>query len=513
MTARGLLARVAALLVVGVGVALPVAYVWFQEAERSVVVGAHEATMSPNFSGHVTIGAGPLLPELRLSSPAPLSIGLDIVLRDSPVTDLQEILARDAAIASQPDGEIARISGEVTDLATDALVKGAAAGVFAMIVATAAWRAIGPARRRDLLDQWPPGPREGGVMVTMTVAALVALWVFLPHGGATRDVAWVPIRDEFPRLPQDPRLENVEISVGAATSGGKALVDGAVSTYTASLEFYNELAEKTRDIEVRQPEEGQTTALVVTDRHDNIGMDPVAKAVADAAQASFVIDLGDDTSTGASWEAFSLSSLRETFKELPILAVAGNHDTGDFIRDQMDQLDFTVLDGEPIEFEGITFLGESDPRSSGLTAGYEGDPDENNATIRAQAQRLAEVACTPERTVSVIAVHSAASSKAAAEAGCADLTIAGHLHRQVGPDLVEGEYGRTTTLVTGSTGGAIYAFSLGTKLRRDAQVTLLTFEDGRAVGLQVVTFEPGAIIDVGEYVPVGPALPDTVDAP
>ena len=51
----------------------------------------------------------------------------------------------------------------------------------------------------------------------------------------------------------------------------------------------------------------------------------------------------------------------------------------------------------------------------------------------------------------------------------------------------------------GSTGGAVYAFALGTKLRRDAQVAVLTFEAGRVVGLQIVTFKPGAVIDVGDY--------------
>ena len=38
--------------------------------------------------------------------------------------------------------------------------------------------------------------------------------------------------------------------------------------------------------------------LLVSDRHDNIGMDQVARAVADAGGATAVFDAGDDTSTG-----------------------------------------------------------------------------------------------------------------------------------------------------------------------------------------------------------------------
>ena len=57
-------------------------------------------------------------------------------------------------------------------------------------------------------------------------------------------------------------------------------------------------------------------------------------------------------------------------------------------------------------------------------------------------------------------------------------------------------------MTTGSTGGAVYAFALGSKLRREAQVTIVTFADGKPVGLQPVSFEPGGIIEVADYIPI-----------
>ena len=57
--------------------------------------------------------------------------------------------------------------------------------------------------------------------------------------------------------------------------------------------------------------------LLVADRHDNIGMDRVARAVGDAAGAEAVFDAGDDTSTGSTWEAFSLDSLDAAFDDGP----------------------------------------------------------------------------------------------------------------------------------------------------------------------------------------------------
>ena len=44
-------------------------------------------------------------------------------------------------------------------------------------------------------------------------------------------------------------------------------------------------------------------------------MDPVARAIADQGGATFLLDAGDDTSTGGSWEAFSLESLDQAFDD------------------------------------------------------------------------------------------------------------------------------------------------------------------------------------------------------
>jgi len=240
----------------------------------------------------------------------------------------------------------------------------------------------------------------------------------------------------------------------------------------------------------------------VTDRHDNIGMDPVARAIADRAEAKMLIDLGDDTSNGAPWETFSLNSLAREFDGFDIVSVAGNHDTGPTVRKQMEDKGFTLLKGKPTTVDGVRFLGSSDPRSSGLTHGYTGDESDNISAIRAQDTKLTKAACD-DAEVNVIAVHSPASVKKAAQSGCADLVLTGHLHRQVGPTRVTGLNGRaTTTLTTGTTGGAVYAFALGSKLRRTAEVTIVTFSDGVPVGLQPVTFDSGGRTRVADYVPI-----------
>ena len=64
-----------------------------------------------------------------------------------------------------------------------------------------------------------------------------------------------------------------------------------------------------------------------------------------------------------------------------------------------------------------------------------------------------------------------------------------------------GEIGYSYT--TGTTGGAAYAIALGSKPRRDADVTLLTYRDGRPVGLQGVTLQTDGVFVVGDFAPLG----------
>ena len=80
-------------------------------------------------------------------------------------------------------------------------------------------------------------------------------------------------------------------------------------------------------------------------------------------------------------------------------------------------------------------------------------------------------------------MHDANLGAAALERGCADLVVGGHTHVQAGPTRVVGENGATGyTYTTGTTGGAAYAIALGSKPRRPAGISLVTYRDGRPVG-------------------------------
>ena len=74
----------------------------------------------------------------------------------------------------------------------------------------------------------------------------------------------------------DDRLKSVEVACGFSTTGGVGVIRTAVETYERSTEFYGQLRDRVSRVggRIRPAGEGETVALMVSDRHDNIGMDP-----------------------------------------------------------------------------------------------------------------------------------------------------------------------------------------------------------------------------------------------
>ena len=72
-----------------------------------------------------------------------------------------------------------------------------------------------------------------------------------------------------------------------------------------------------------------------------------------------------------------------------------------------------------------------------------------------------------------------------------------------------GENGKVGyTYTNGTTGGAAYAIAIGSKLRRDAQFTFVTYRDGRPVGIQPVRLQTDGTFVVGDFAPLEYAEPE-----
>lgn len=507
-------------------VAVPTAWTLFLQSERYLVIGAHDATVRPATDGHATLDFGALLPQVRVPVDVPGGIGVSIDLGDSQGAGLEEMLARDAVIASQPDGEIRAVRSAMIGMGVSAALRGLGLGMLAGTATVLVWTAVGARRRGELRARVVRPTRRTLVTGSATAVVLVGAvaLVAVPGDDGHPPKQWVSLTSAFPELPVDNAgLRTIQLAQGSATSSSRALVEGALYLYRDSVSFYEALDANAQKAQLRTPQDGETTALVVTDRHDNIGMDPVTRTIADRAQARILIDLGDDTGQGGSWESFSINSLAREFDGFETVAVAGNHDT-DAVAKQMADEGFTVLRGKPVTVGGVRFLGASDPRGTKLT-GYTEDAETRNGGLADQDTSLRDAACKAAADgdrVGVLAVHSWASGSEVAASGCVDLVLTGHLHYQVGPKAIVGPGGDTTTrLTTGTTGGAVLPIALGSSLRRQAQVSVVTFDaDGVPVGVQVVSFNPSKTVEVGEYVSLPmpaagaePANPDPVEDP
>lgn len=495
------------LLLVWTVVTAPTALWMFDNDQRTVVIGAHTTTVSPTFDEYATLNFGPLLPNLRVPVDQPFGLGVSIDVGDTDANDVNELIARDAVIASQPEGEIERVRKHVIGMAVDSTLRASGVGIILTLMIAVGWHITGRDRRAQIWCRMrrlrDVSRKELAIAVASAVTFAVAMALIVvpgPEPQAAASSGWRPLRSVIPGLDDVEGLQSVQISTGSATRGGVALVESATETYRASQEFYGEMRGRVPKVEdeLRTPADDETVAVLVSDRHDNIGMDPVVADVARAAGAEVLIDAGDDTSTGGAWEEFSINSLERAFEDFEKVAVAGNHDTGTFVAEALEEAGFEVLDGEPTDVAGIRFLGDSDPRSSGLTAGY---ADESGSIVD-QGEELTDTACE-DAEVDTVVVHSPTTGEPVAQSGCADLVVSGHLHRQIGPDLISGDEGLTTAYTNGTTGGAAYAFALGSKLRRPAQATLITYdEDGAPVGLQPVNFETSGQIEVAPYEPL-----------
>jgi hypothetical protein len=493
-----------AYLVVWLLLALGCAAAIFLHSSRETTLASHDAVVRPDLSGQVVLLTGPVLPDVRV--PSGERVGVSVTLGKTDATSTSDLVDRYALIASQPEGPEARVREVLVDMVVDSLVRGAALALVPVVV----WMLIGRERRRVLFSR-TLSRRSVALLATLgVVGVLVAQPWDNREETLDSEETWQPLATFLgPDVPLPDELDRVEVRGDVTTSQTRRLIESAVGTYDEGKSFYRDAADAAADLDLRRPEEGETVVLFIADRHDNIGMDRVARAVGDAAGAEAVFDGGDDTSTGSTWEAFSLDSLDAAFDDGPYAdsrwAVTGNHDR-QFVADYLTDHGWTVLDGDVVDGPaGVRLLGVGDPRASGLGSWR----DETDLTFDEVADRVADAACAAEDKgdrIATILVHDANMGDEALERGCADLVIGGHLHVQSGPTEVTGDNGAVGySYTTGTAGGAAYAIAVGASIRRPAGITLLTYRDGRPVGVQPVTLDTTGAFTVGDYSELDPS--------
>ena len=268
MSRRGWL-PIAALVAVWLVLSTLCTAAFFLTSERTIDVASHEARVTPDLTGDIVVRTGPLLPDVRTTSGS--AIGVEIELGKTDVGSLQQLTARYAAIGSNPEVQIEKVSDAVRDMAIDSIIRGLALGALPLLV----WILLGERRRREIVEQLPTARGVASlVIVAAVVIGLTAPWRGLGGAFDERTERWIPLATFVgPSVVLPEELEDVEVLGDATTDETQRLIASAIDSYKEGRQFYVNAAEAASELDLRQPEDGETVVLLVSDRHDNVGMD------------------------------------------------------------------------------------------------------------------------------------------------------------------------------------------------------------------------------------------------
>lgn len=251
-------------------VAIPASYLLFMHDSRETVIAGHDVIVHPTHDGYATLDLGAYLPNLRYPTDSVLGVRLDV--GKTSVDSYQTLIERYALISSQPEGEIDKVTDLVEQMLLASLLKGAVVGLSAPLV----WMLVGRTRRKELAQQLTT--RRAGYVAIGAAVAVAAVFaepvIGRPDNDAVARDSWEPLADYLTEASIPPEAERVQVQEGLITSGTQRLIESAFTSYETSREIYRDLAERAAALAplLHQPAEDETVAVLVTDRHDNIGM-------------------------------------------------------------------------------------------------------------------------------------------------------------------------------------------------------------------------------------------------
>lgn len=246
-----------------------------------------------------------------------------------------------------------------------------------------------------------------------------------------------------------PIIDNAAPAIEKYITDNNTFYDAA--NQSVRSEFASAIGEVSHD-------ENEQYIVVASDRHCNVGMDRVIAEVAKLYGADTYVSAGDDNMSGTvSIESACTGGLAERLKALKVKPVVapGNHDSGQTIKNETNQ-GYTVLEHDRVvTVNGITFIGDADPRRSAFGHPLTPGGEEGDKVIAKEGQDLADAAKNSKTSIDIGVVHEPDASQALIDSGLARFVIRGHTHSKKGPYAEVAHNGNTTYYLTeGTSGGA-----------------------------------------------------------
>jgi len=256
----------------------------------------------------------------------------------------------------------------------------------------------------------------------------------------------------------------------------------------------------------------------ITDKHCNIGMDRLIVTLMTHYGIKTLASAGDDALSADNWgfEAACTDNLAEREKKAGIkeVAIGGNHD-GPVTEIAEKKKGVIVVNGKIATVNGISFIGEHDPRQSYF--GKEIQPSDVKVQDKLnteQALALGAMACRSGLKL-VLLLHDPDAGRMAVRNGCGNIMIAldGHQHVEHGPtsiDILGGASGYQFTgasaggapsVLTKETDGFLDDVTIGV-LKHDASVYFVSEDknSGALEGLTKFILSPNKKITVEQQV-------------
>ena len=472
-----------------------------------VVIGPHEAEASLTFNRTATFDAGPL-DEGFLPLDWPLPLGVKLEIKGGLPGDAPAAQAGPSGVGLEQYIKLFGNAEHDIDRAWKEVLKtGMKYGLLAdlgLVALAGVYLSYGKRRRHEIKEEaWDALDTLRHSRLLQLAAAVNVLGQLVVGGNAVSAATQSPIPAEAEPAAV---LDGTPLEGLQATGYLSFLLNDAappiIDAYRTNERFYNKATDNLKAEMAKgrllKPSRDSVLALFYSDFHCNLGMARVIGALDNESGANLVMDGGDTTASGASWQDVCIRAVADAIGNVDDRAVVspGNHESPTSEK-QYRRAGFTVTNGETIDLAGINILGDDDPMRSSLGIDAEQEGDESFEDI---SRRLASQACAEQSEV--LLVHTPEIAAEAIRRGCADVVLSGHKHEQQIIRTQSGA-GKPGIMIVGdnASGARGSNLSIG-PLQRATHLYLLSFskETGDLDAYQIVTINTDASVKLGSIV-------------